>query len=94
MNENENRENISEIDLSKVKISSLLAQRFQAFGYKKIIGLILIIVISFSAGMATDRFAFSHKISKNSHRKLNMQRSMQDFNNYQSSSDGSSQSSQ
>ena len=77
-----NKENISDQnDLSKVKIRDILKQRFKKCGYKQIIITIILIVISFSGGIFTDRILLKHNNLNRLSNRNGIQRNMFNRNN-------------
>lgn len=86
--------NTSETDLSKIKIRHILWQRFKECGYKKIIGIILLVVISFGGGILTDRFIIRHAVGNRFYGRPGIQRNFRrGFNNNSFSNDTQSQGS-
>lgn len=72
----ENTSAISGNDVSKVKITHILAQRMKKCGAKKIIAVILLAVICFGGGILTDRLALRHGAGRNFYGRPGMQRNM------------------
>lgn len=72
----ESHTNSTETDYTKVKIRHILAQRFKKYGTKKIVGLILLAVICFGAGLLTDRLVMRHENGRNFYGKSAIQRNI------------------
>lgn len=72
----ENVAAVPETDISKVKITHILAQRMKKCGAKKIIAVILLAVICFGGGILTDRLALRHGAGRNFYGRPGMQRNM------------------
>lgn len=65
-----------ENDLSEIKIRHVLAQRIKKCGYKRIIGLILLAVVSFGGGILTDRLVLRHGAKKGFYGRAPIERNM------------------